>query len=117
MRGDLAAKSHVRQLQSDNSLPVAVATGDTKPLAEGRFACPVFGQDSERIREMSLETEERGEVDLAAIAISMRGRSNIRRLVQQEYAEYYYDTDGNSWSGEDHHCRVLESNVALAALD
>jgi hypothetical protein len=87
MRGDLAAKSHVRQLQSDHSLRVAVATRDTKPLAEGRFVCPVFCQDLERIREVSLETEECGEVDLAAaITISMGRRSNATRL-QQEYAD------------------------------
>jgi len=57
VRGDLAMKRHVRQLQTDNSMPVAVATFDAKPLAEGHFVCPVFGQDAERIGELSLESE------------------------------------------------------------
>jgi len=38
-------------------MPVAEATFDAKPLAEGRFVCPVFCQDAERIRELSLENE------------------------------------------------------------
>jgi len=38
-------------------MPVAVATFDAKPLAEGHFVCPVFGQDAERIGELSLESK------------------------------------------------------------
>ena len=86
MRGDLAMKRHVRQLQTDNSMPVSEATFDAKPLAEGRFVCPVFGQDVERIRELSLESEQGGEVDPVATAISIGRRSTSR---QQEYWEYY----------------------------
>jgi hypothetical protein len=66
VRCDRSNKRYMRQRQSGDALS-APAARDTDPMAEGGAGGPVGGQDAERVGELGFESQQGGEVGVAAV--------------------------------------------------
>lgn len=66
VRRDRSNKRHVQQRQSGDAVS-ALAARDADPVAEGGAGGPVGGQDAVRVGELGFESQQGGEVGVAAV--------------------------------------------------